>query len=138
MGSVPSKKTIKGFKKVPRSEHILQTELKNAKKTMALPEQDVFLATQVTETSSEVEKDLAEQKQRVLTAFQHHYDRRGGETPVIVQEAMQGERGVRGEQGPQGVPGPAPNLDSVIREMQTRLEQAEAVRTKARDQELQA
>ena len=82
MESVPSKKTIKGFKKVPQFEDILQVELKNAKKTMALPERYVFLATQVAETSSDLEKDLAEQKQRVMSAFQHHYDRRTGETPL--------------------------------------------------------
>ena len=137
MESVPSKKTIKGFKRIPQFEDILQTELKNAKKTMALPERYVFLATQVAETSADLEKDLAEQKQRVTSAFQHHCDRRMGDTPIIVQETTQGEQGVRRPQGPQGVPGPSPNLDPVIREMQSRLDQAEAVRTKARDQELQ-
>ena len=115
---------------------MLKEGLKNAKKTMALPERHLFLASQVAETSSELEKDLAEQKQRVLSAFQHHYDRGSGDTPIIVQEAMQGEQGVRGPQGPQGVPGPPPNLDPVIREMQSRLDRADAVRTKARDQEL--
>ena len=96
MESVPSKKTIKGFKKIPQFEDILQTELKNAKKTMALPERYVSLATQVAETSADLEKDLAEQKQRVTSAFQHHYDRRTGDTPIIVREKMQGEQGVRG------------------------------------------
>ena len=134
MESVPSKRTIKGFKKVPQFEDILQVELRNAKKTMALPERYMFLATQVAEVSSDLEKDLAEQKQRVMGAFRHHYERRSGDTPIIVQEAAQGEQGVR---GPQGAPGITPNLDPVIREMQTRLEQAEAVRSKARDQELQ-
>ena len=112
MESVPSKKTIKGFKRVLQFEDILQVELKNAKKTMALPERYMFLATQVAEVSSELEKDLAEQKHRVMSAFQHHYERRSGDTPVIAQEAAQGEQGVR---GPQGILGTTPNLDPVIR-----------------------
>ena len=108
MVSVPSKKTIKGFKKLPQFEEILQTELKNAKKTMALRERYVFLATQVAEMSADLQKDLAEQKQRVTTAFQHHNHRRTGNTPVIV-ETVQGEQGVP---GPQSIPGPAPISDT--------------------------
>ena len=55
MESVASRKSIKGFRKVPQYQDILNEELKNAKKTIMLPERYVFLATQAAEVSSDVE-----------------------------------------------------------------------------------
>ena len=140
MESVASRKSIKGFRKVPQYQDILNEELKNAKKTILLPERYVFLATQAAEVSSDVEKQLADQKQRVMTAFQDDHNKRSGDTPIIVTEARQGEQGVSGpagatgvqgppgipgQTGPQGPPGPAANvnLDPVLREMHQRLDQ---------------
>ena len=41
---------------------------------MALPERHVLLAIQVAETSrGDLEKDLVDEKDRVMSAFQHHY-----------------------------------------------------------------
>ena len=82
-----------------------------------------------------MEKQLADQKQRVMTAFQNDHDKRSGDTPIIVTEARQGEQGVRCEQGPMGPAGNV-NLDPVLREMHQRLDQQEAVRRQAKETEL--
>ena len=162
MESVPSKKKIKGFLKVPQYEDILNEELKNAKKTMFLPERYMFLPERVVEAAGEHEKKLQEHHSAVMREFREHYDRRSGDTPIVVREVVQGEQGVPGRdgmsvqgppgppgrdavgregppgrEGPQGPPGPAVNLDPVIREMHSRLDQAEAIRAKARDKELE-
>ena len=145
MESTPSKKLIKGFRKVPQFQDILEEELKNAKKTMDLPFRYTFLANHTAEAASEHEKKLQEHHGAVMREFQDHNDRRSGDTPMVVQgvqgtqgvQGVQGERGERGVQGERGMPGPPPNLDPVIREMHSRLDQAEAVRVKARDKELE-
>ena len=58
MESTPSKKKIKGFLKVPQYEDILNEELKNAKKTMLLPDRFMFLPNHVAEAASEHENKL--------------------------------------------------------------------------------
>ena len=137
MESTPSRKTIKGFRKVPQFQDIMEVELKNAKKTMDLPFRYTFLANHTAEAANEHEKKLDEHHGAVMREFKDHYDSRSGGTPLVVREVVQGERGVQGEQGVQGPAGPSINLDPVIREMQSRLDEAEVIRTKARDQELQ-
>ena len=142
MESSPSKKKSRDSSKVPQYEDILNEELKNAKKTMFLPERFMFLPNHVAEAASEHEKKLEEHHGTVMREFKDHYDRGSGDTPMVVQgvQSEQGQRGLQGERGEQGLrgpAGPAPNLDPVIREMQSQLDQAEAVRAKAGDQELQ-
>ena len=56
MESIASKRTLKGFRKIPQFQDILNEELKNAKKTIILPERYVFLAKQAAEASSDMEK----------------------------------------------------------------------------------
>ena len=115
MESVPSKKKIKGFLKVPQYEDILNEELKNAKKTMFLPERYMFLPDRVVEAAGEHEKKLQEHHSAVMREFRDHYDRRSGDTPIVVREVVQGERGVPGMDGKEGVQGPpgAPGRDAV-------------------------
>ena len=58
MGSTPSKNKIKGFLKVPQYEDILNEELKDAKKTMFLPERFMFLPNHVAEAAGEHEQKV--------------------------------------------------------------------------------
>ena len=139
MESVPSKKTIKGMRKVPQFEDILQEELKNAKKTMNLPFRYMFLADQSQQAASEHEKSLQDHHDRVMSEFKDHYDRRSGGTPIIIKEAVQGEQGVQGQQGPrgeQGLPG-ARGPPGPVDVMMSKLQEAEAVKMKAKQQELE-
>ena len=141
MESVPSKKAIKGMRKVPQFEDILNEELKNAKKTMNLPFRYTFLANQSQAAASEHAKSLEEHHDRVMSEFKDHYDRRSGGTPIIIKEAMQGQQGVqgpRGEQGlrgEQGVPGP-PGPPGPADVMMSKLKESEAVKMKAKQDEL--
>ena len=141
----------KGFKKVPQYEDILKVQLENTHKYLYLPERYIFQATQVAESSRDMERELLEQKMRVHRAFRADADDKMGDMPVPVERLVRGERGERGEvgqrgetgqQGPTGPMGPpgAPtrfDMDPVLRVMQQRLDESEATRARARDMELQ-
>ena len=141
----------KGFKKVPQYEDILKVQLENTHKYLYLPERYIFQATQVAESSRDMERELLEQKMRVHRAFRADADDRMGDMPVPLERLVRGERGEQGEvgqrgetgqQGPTGPMGPpgAPtrfDLDPVLRVMQQRLDESEATRARARDMELQ-
>ena len=56
----------KGFKKVPQYEDILKVQLENTHKYLYLPERYIFQATQVAESSRDMERELQEQKPLVV------------------------------------------------------------------------
>ena len=123
----------------------MKVQLANAHKYLYLPERYVFQATQVAEASGDMVRELTEQRQRVHRAFEEDRNDRMGDNPVPIERLARGERGERGGTGPQGQRGPmgppgAPtsfDLDPVLRTMQHRLDESEAVRVRARDKELQ-
>ena len=153
MESAPKRsgKWIKGFKKNPTYEDILGTELSNAHKYLSLPERFYYLAPHAAMGQSEMEKSLADQKERVHRAHLGDLDDRMGDTPVVInrirgEQGVRGDQGVRGAQGfrgeqgaqgAQGPPGASVNLDPVIRVMESRLNAMEATRERARNQEVQ-
>ena len=130
--SAPTKqsgKWIKGLKKVPTFFDIAEIEAKNAKTSCWQPEFYVFQAPRIAEASSQIEKELVEQKVRVIREIHHHNDVRMDDNPVIVREMARGAQGNRGEPGPRGAegmqgvdgprgppgpPGATLNLDPVI------------------------
>jgi len=150
-----SGKWIKGLKKVPTFLDIAEIEAKNAKTSFWQPEFYVFQAPRIAEASSQIEKELEEQKVRVIREIHHHTDDRMGDNPVIVRELARGAQGVRGEPGPRGAdgvqgmqgvdgppgppgpPGASLNLDPVIHFMERRLKEQERVREEAQNRELQ-
>ena len=128
-----SGRSIKGFRVVSDFETLLGEELKNSKTYLSLPERFVFQAIQANESIEEAEADLKEQKERVQRARQDDHDDHSGDRPMFINR-VRGERGERGESGPPGQP---PDMNPVIQEMTRRLGEADAARTRARDQELQ-
>ena len=138
MESTPSKKFLRGFKKVPQYEDLLKVQLANAHKYLYLPERYVFTASHAAEGATDLEGRLAEHKQRVLSELNDHHQRRAGETPVILtQPGPQGVPGKEGQRGERGEVGPRPNIEPVIKELTARLNAQDAVRQQARDKELQ-
>ncbi len=156
--SAPTKqsgKWIKGLKKVPTFLDIAEIEAKNAKTSFWQPEFYVFQAPRIAEASSQIEKELEEQKVRVIREIHHHNDDKMGDNPVIVRELARGAQGTRGEPGPRGQdgvqgmqgvdgppgppgpPGASLNLDPVIDFMERRLKEQERVREEAQNRELQ-
>ena len=146
---------IKGLKKVPTFFDIAEIEAKNAKTSFWQPEFYVFQAPRIAEASSQIERELQEQKVRVIREIHHHNDDRMGDNPVIVRELARGAQGVRGEPGPRGAegtqgmqgvdgppgppgpPGAALNLDPVIDFMERRLREQAQQREEAQNRELQ-
>ena len=59
----------------------------------------------IAEASTQIEKDLAEQKERAVREIHHHHDVLMGDEPVVVREAARAAQGVRGEPGPRGAEG---------------------------------
>ena len=82
MESAPKRsgKWIKGFKKNPTYEDILGTELSNAHKYLSLPERFYYLAPHAAMGQGEMEKSLADQKERVHRAHQGDLDDRMGDS----------------------------------------------------------
>jgi len=144
-----SGKWIKGMQKVPTFFDIAEIEAKNARTSFWQPEFYVFQAPRIAEASSQIEKELEEQKVRVIREIHHHNDDKMGDNPVIVRELARGAQGIRGEPGPrgadgtqgtQGPPGPqgaSLSLDPVIDFMDRRLKEQERVREEAQNRELQ-
>ena len=147
-----SGKWIKGLKKIPTFLDIAEIEAKNAKTSFWQPEFYVFQAPRIAEASSQIERELEEQKVRVIREIHHHHDDRMDETPVVVREMARGAQGVRGDpgprgsegmqgvEGPRGPPGPpgaALNLDPVIDLMERRLREQAQQREEAQNRELQ-
>ena len=89
-----------------------------------------------------MERELADQKARALSSLNDHHQHCGGDVPMVVTQ-VRGERretgpaGQKGEVGPVGPPGKTPDLGPVIQQLTARMAEADAVRPKARDQELQ-
>ena len=147
MESTPSKKWLRGFKKVPQYEDLLKVQLSNAHKYIYLPERYVFTASHAAEAADDMEKALADQKSRVIESLHDHHSRRSTATPMVVSEPGQqgipgsqgvpGAPGVPGPPGVRGPPGPRQNLDPVIQEMTARLNVQDRIRQEARDRELQ-
>ena len=153
--SAPTKqsggKWIRGLKRVPTFLDIAEIEAKNAKTSFWQPEFYVFQAPRIAEASSQIEKELEEQKIRVITEIHHHHEKRmGGDHPVIVREmgargaqGVEGQRGARGQdgargtQGPQGPPGAALDLNPVIGLLERRLKEQAQQREEAQQRELQ-
>jgi len=150
-----SGKWVKGMKQIPSFLDIAEIEAKNARTSFWQPQFYVFQAPRIAEASSQIEKELEEQKVRVIREFHHHNDDRMGDNPVIVRELARGAQGVRGEPGPKGQdgvqgmqgvdgppgppgpPGASLNLDPVIDFMERRLKEQERVREEAQNRELQ-
>ena len=153
MESAPrrSGKWIKGFKKNPTYEDILGVELANTHKYLSLPQRFYFLAPHAATGASELEKKLTDHKERLLRSHQGDLDDRMGDTPVVInrirgeqgvrgEQGMTGAQGVRGEQGAQGAQGPpgaSVDMNPVLQVMQSRLQEMEATRERARNQEVQ-
>ena len=93
------------MQKVPTFGDIAEIEALNAKTYFWQPERYVFQAPKIAEASSQIEKELEEQKVRVVREIHQHNDDRMGDNPVIVRELARGEQGVRGDPGPRGVEG---------------------------------
>ena len=85
------------MKKEPTFGDIAEIEVLNAKTSFWMPEHYVFQAPKIAETASQIEKDLAEQKERVVREIHHHHDVLMGDEPVVVREAARAAQGVRGE-----------------------------------------
>ena len=153
--SAPTKqsgKWIKGLKKVPTFFDIAEIETKNAKTNFWQPEFYVFQAPRIAEASSQIEKELEQQKVRVVREIHRHNDDRMGDNPVIVRELARGAQGNKGEpgprgadgvqgmqgvEGPRGPPGASLNLDPVIDFLERRLREQAQQREEAQNRELQ-
>ena len=82
----------------------------------------------------------------MVSEFKDHYDRRSGDTPIIIWEVMQGVQGIAGPRGERGIPGPpapaaegppAPAAEGLADVMISRLEESEAIKMAAKQKELE-
>ena len=109
MESGPSKKSLKGLKKVPQFQDLLKVELANAHKYLYLPERYVFTASHAAEASDDFEKALADFKSRHLSAMDDHHNGRRGDNPVIVTQAQDAPRAPASDPRPAAAPPPPPD-----------------------------
>ena len=72
-----------------------------------------------------MERELADQKARVLSVLHGHHQHRGGDVPMVVTQ-VRGERGETGQTGqkgetgpvgPTGPPGQTPDIAPVIEQL---------------------